>query len=176
MNFNTGLYALCSPQTQAGVDDRAVQFKCCVNRCNKPVEYCFNKCKELYSDSDSMLYRCNLACQEHNTICLDSCKANIWEGKTNSFISCATDIDCWDKVDSVDCIKENKNLLLECCNKTCGDKNCLEMCNYTFDFVTSPLNQVDIYSPEIKNIFEISWVSVYVGVLVAVLYLILYPA
>jgi len=107
---------------------------------------------------------------------LDSCKANIWEAKTNSFISCATSINCWDKVDSIDCIKENKDLLLECCAKTCADKNCLEMCNYTFDFVTTPQKEVDIFSPEAKGIFGTSWMFVYIGVLVAVLYILLYSS
>lgn len=109
-------------------------FKCCINNCSDYLSYCKRVC-----DSEENCDKCYRYFED----CQEGCESgDFWTN--NYFNKCTQDSSCFNNyVNDLDCIKRNKNDLIDCCLKSCDSikyENCSDYCNYMYDFT---VNDVD---------------------------------
>lgn len=141
---NTGIYALCSniwdEEKQQYVNRDVVDIqKCCIERCNVPVDFCHKTCTDMYGvngkkPSGYWEFRCNETCNDQHIVCQDGCEAGSTWRKNNPFIECSKEFGCVDGVKSKsECVKKHKDELLNCCYDKCVDGNCERLCQYAYE-------------------------------------------
>ena len=142
-DISQNLYNECSGYYDKNYDkyvrkDPFEIFECCINNCDEYLKYCKSICKN-QKDCDK--------CYRYFEDCQEGCKTgDFW--KDNYFNNCYRDTVCFNNyVSDIDCIKEKKNELINCCKSNCNNsiyKNCGEYCNYMYDFIVDDIDNKNL--------------------------------
>jgi hypothetical protein len=125
--------------------DLTEMHHCCVEHCLKPVNFCYNYCKDHQGQKDKyntpmLQYRCLQTCEDQRNMCLDTCSLinTQYFGADNHYIKCSNESGC--DSNDVDCIINNKSSILNCCKEMCPPKDvdCEKNCKYLETFYLNP--------------------------------------
>ena len=125
--------------------DLTEMHQCCVEHCLKPVNFCYNYCKDHQGPKDQyntpmLQYRCLQTCEDQRNMCLDTCSLinTKYFGSDNNYIRCCKESGC--ESNDVDCIINNKSSIFNCCKEMCSSKDvdCEKNCKYLENLYLNP--------------------------------------
>ena len=162
-------------------------FKCCMNRCSYPINYCNAYCEDrygpkgIYADPE-WKFRCNTTCGEHKNLCEEGCKIGEHWLDSNPFIGCAKDRKCWLGIGSrPECVVKHKDELIDCCHRNCrptSTMNCNQLCDYMYKLTSQPRfdMQAPTFTPQqsiINNLTHKKSFNIAMGIVFGILILLI---
>lgn len=162
---NQGLLSRCSqkfnPKTNTFTDSTLKEsVNCCLEQCKTLNNVCIEKCKEnelqygdeTIQDDEYKIKRCHHTCYVlNNKLCTNKCRSiskNI-HVLDNDYIKCATSLGCENIKPSLDCIKQKKDSIKQCCINRCDplENNCEELCDFLEQSILNPI----VPHPQFQN-------------------------
>ena len=139
---NTGMFTSCKKYYDKDTDKMkdattTEVFKCCLEKCKPPVEYCKKFCLTKTKEHVNPISTCLNKCLIHEKFCTENCKlsSEYTLPMKNLYKKCLQNI-CKNN-DYKECIKNNKDKIMKCCINNCTPEknlNCGKFCNYFQDF------------------------------------------
>lgn len=142
------------------VHDTFKTEKCCLDKCNKTIDFCFKTChgtfgpgrprEDFYNHKD-----CREQCQNQVRECGSTCNLGSPIGVTTA-TQCIQAQKCG-RYTAYDlkCMTKNENELDDCCEKSCTDKKCITDCKQAMKVIAagglSHHGPTDLFSDKYKD-------------------------